>query len=565
MPAEDDAFSPLSLLDPVPIPRVHVDGVARAIGFAFSQGEVGRLFDEIVEQMPIAASEWQADQFERDIFLGHFVARCFPVVVGGRAREINRTALTRILRSPPADRSVVLFRQAIFRELEASKHLHGAAETFYLKLTHLRDLLAHTGAGLRVDPLQRRLDVMRTIVELVGIGIASLQHAKSGLSVLGQWARAMAETSSFKRMADLVAYEDDAATIRVTLRLGFDGRVRALTVDDIVPNDTNAFHQTRTARLASRFGMLARGYSFSDNELLERIVDEVFSGIEPGLVHLFPLVADLEFYLAGMSFRDGAVRAGLEVSLPIFRDRDDADAAHGMSVTKLFNPLLLAERGQTTPCELATHTDASLIIVTGPNSGGKTRLLQAIAFTQLLGQVGCFVPAARATLSFTRGLFLSLIEHAEADQKEGRLGTELHRIRRLFERVRPNSLVLLDELCSGTNPTEGEEIFRLVVNLLGELDLTTFVTTHFLAFAARLSSTNPELEFLQVELDADERPTYQFVRGVAETSLAHRTAERLGVTEEALRSVLAKRAPEDAPSDPGYSMTPVAASQSSRA
>jgi DNA mismatch repair protein MutS2 len=139
---------------------------------------------------------------------------------------------------------------------------------------------------------------------------------------------------------------------------------------------------------------------------------------------------------------------------------------------------------------------------------------------------------------------VSIIEHAQADQREGRLGTELLRIRRLFESLRTGSLVVLDELCSGTNPSEGEEIFRLVVNLLGELRPTAFITTHFLAFARRLSEESSSLEFLQVELDAEERPTYRFVPGVATTSLAHKTAERLGVTEGALRALVLQNNPQ---------------------
>jgi DNA mismatch repair protein MutS2 len=179
------------------------------------------------------------------------------------------------------------------------------------------------------------------------------------------------------------------------------------------------------------------------------------------------------------------------------------------------------------------------VIVTGPNSGGKTRLLQAIALTQMLAQAGLFVPAASATLPWSSGLFVSLLEHARADQSEGKLGTELLRIRRLFENLSAGSVVILDELCAGTNPDEGEEIFRLVVKLLAELGPTAFITTHFLRFAARLEAEkHPGLVFLKVELDANEDPTFQFVPGVASTSLAHRTALRLGVTEEALRAAM---------------------------
>src|SRR5690606_2397948 len=79
---------------------------------------------------------------------------------------------------------------------------------------------------------------------------------------------------------------------------------------------------------------------------------------------------------------------------------------------------------------------------------------------------------------------------------------ELMRIRHLFERLPPGAMVLLDELCSGTNPSEGEEIFELVVTMLGRLRPQAFITTHFLTFAARLERERKiaGLSFLQVEL-----------------------------------------------------------------
>ncbi len=181
-----------------------------------------------------------------------------------------------------------------------------------------------------------------------------------------------------------------------------------------------------------------------------------------------------------------------------------------------------------------------MVVITGPNSGGKTRLLQAVALAQLLGQSGSFVPARRALLKARSGLFVSLSHEASSDQREGRLGTELLRIRHMFEQLSVGSLVILDELCSGTNPSEGEDIFELVISLLAELEPQAFITTHFLQFASRLESARPvaRLEFLQVELDAQQMPTYGFIPGVATTSLAERTAERLGVTREALRELV---------------------------
>ena len=111
----------------------------------------------------------------------------------------------------------------------------------------------------------------------------------------------------------------------------------------------------------------------------------------------------------------------------------------------------------------------------------------------MLGQCGLFTPAARARLPLVQGLFASILDHEGADQAEGRLGTELVRIRELFERARPGSFVLLDELCSGTNPSEAVEIFSMVLQLLERLEPVAFISTHFLDFARELAAAPPIL------------------------------------------------------------------------
>ena len=272
---------------------------------------------------------------------------------------------------------------------------------------------------------------------------------------------------------------------------------------------------------------------------MARLLDAVFEGVQGDIASLVHLVGDLEFYLGALGFRDLAAAAGLEVSLPDMATSSETETdtreLHG-----LFNPLLLAHAGRAVPCDVVIDRMNAIVLITGPNSGGKTRLLQSLGLTQLLAQSGCFVPAKSARLLRVPSLVVSLIQETKADQSEGRLGMELLRIRALFEELGPGAMVILDELCSGTNPSEGEEIFELVVASLSRLRPQAFITTHFLTFAARLDRERKVdgLRFLQVELDCSHKPTYQFVAGVATTSLAGRAAARLGVTRDELADLI---------------------------
>ena len=156
------------------------------------------------------------------------------------------------------------------------------------------------------------------------------------------------------------------------------------------------------------------------------------------------------------------------------------------------------------------------------------------------GQSGLYAPVSSATLPIVNGLFASLREVDTVQDDEGRLGTELKRIHTLFQQSAHGSMVLIDELCSGTNPSEGVEIVSLVLEMLQSLGTTTFITTHFLDYVRHLQGHKhlQALEFLRVQLDAEDLPTYQFVEGVATSSLAKRIAARLGITRDQLSMLI---------------------------
>lgn len=538
-PSKEPRKVPLApnLLDPRPWPRIDAEEVEASLSFAFTGGEIGDVLERTVDIMPLANTTWDGESFARDVFLVEFIERCMPVIAEGRTMPRSAKLLARLLASPPKDRTVTSFRHDVFRELVREPAHRASLEHIYRCTMHLRELLSKNGM-VRIDSVERQLGILRTIRDIVEGAAGAFEGAKSGLTTLKRWGVAAKETSAYARLVSLLEYEEGAKELDVRLRLGFDGHIRAFRVLERRPNSGNPFYESQTRRVLRKLGLFLRGERFTDQEILSQLLCDVFDDVVTLLPPLFPVLGDIEFYLAGMSFRDGAIRAGLDVALPTFAEDGGGD---GRVLDDVFNPLLVSEGKKPVPCNIRTNKPDALVIVTGPNSGGKTRLLQSIALTQILGQAGTFVPARRAVLPWATGLFVSLLEHASADQEEGRLGTELLRIRRLFESLEAGYLVILDELCSGTNPSEGEDIFRLVVKLLGELSPAAFITTHFLEFAARLANERRELQFLQVELDERERPTYAFVPGVATSSLAHRTAARLGVTEKALRELLANK------------------------
>ncbi len=530
------APSPCDLLHPQPLGRLDLGAAAQTLTFAFASGD-GDVLTKLVDFGAVAPTRFVADDFAVDLGLKRFVERCLPVLADGRRHLASTTYLLRFLCAPPEDRATVAFRQCICWEMASSPALYARVQRLYVRLRGLRDGMARASVG-REEGILRRLGILRALREVVECAGEGFSQCASGLSRVGELGERMKSSEGYRRLCELLDYESRRAELDVRIGVGFDGRIRSLQPLACRERRSSRLYASPLGRLLGQLWLLVRGYRASSGELLSRLVDDVFASLEADVLYLFPLIGDLEVYLGAMGLREAARARGHRVCLPEFRD------AGPRVVEGLFNPWLLAEGRACLPCDLQLGGAQHLTFITGPNSGGKTRLLQSLSLCQLLGQCGLFVPAARADLRWADGLFASLIEHARVDQVEGRLGTELARIRRLFERCRMGTMVIVDELCSGTNPSEGEAIMQLVLEALDQLEPQALITTHFLQFAARLRQRSPGYGFLEAELGEREEPTYRFREGVARTSLAHRVAARLGVTRESLRELMAQNNPQ---------------------
>lgn len=482
-------------------------------------------------------ANWNLDLFAEDLFVHQLIRDAFPLRIEGMAYPINEDFLYQVLSAPPTDPAAVSFRQEILRELDEDDDLLRHTERLYVAVSRLLAMFKTPDHAQKLDIHSFRLDVFRQAKDVIDRMDRHFRQCRSGLRRLAEAGEAMRESRAYQRISHLLDYERHQSKLDVTIQVGGDGEVKDLQIHEIRDNVENPHYTPHWKRWWNRLRSVFYGYHMSHKVLLNRLLGEVFRDVSPRLVPLVQVLGHLEVYLTSLGFKRRMEARGLEMSLA------EMEEDVPLHVEGLFNPLLLAGDEKPVPCELEQHEEQRITLVTGPNSGGKTRLLQSVGLVQLLGQSGLYVPASVARLPLVHGLFVSLVETEEAHQAEGRLGREMMRIRRLFSTMGTPSLVILDELCSGTNPKEGIEIFRLVLRLLERLDTLAIISTHFLDFAQELESEQPVrgLEFLQVEVDKDLRSTYQFVPGVADTSLAAETAQRLGVTFDELAELIDER------------------------
>jgi DNA mismatch repair protein MutS2 len=515
--------------------RVDASALRQTLVFSFAAGGPQEAFDDAVANAALPPSDWRRASFARDLYVDEIVDKCLALRIGPKTYRSVSRYVARVLAGPPRSEADVEVRRAVLAELVATPSAREELERVYLTIVKMRALLC---APRQPAPRVRRVEILRTAREAFELLAKSFAGAASALGRLREFGAAVVAGPAYERLVAYLDHDENLASLDLRVRVGADGEVRAMQLVGVREERDNPFYVSPVRRFLARVALFFRGFRTTAGEVAERLLSDVFAGIEDAAVLLFQLLGDIEVVLGALSFRDRAAERGLAVTLP-----QRAAAGQPMEIASLFNPLLLASGVVPVPCDVRAGPRA-IVLVTGPNSGGKTRLLQSLAITQLLTEAGLFAPAESARVPRATGLFASLFEEARADQPEGHLGMELLRIKRLFDELEPDALVVLDELCSGTNPSEGEEIARLVLSLLPELGVRAFVTTHFLQFVAQLArEAPPPLEFLQVELDAKEQPTYRFTAGVARTSLANRTAARLGVTrEELLQRIAAKRA-----------------------
>lgn len=216
---------------------------------------------------------------------------------------------------------------------------------------------------------------------------------------------------------------------------------------------------------------------------------------------------------------------GHTMALPEIREADN----HSLSLQSVRNPIL----GKQNPAYVPNDLDMSkerLSLITGPNSGGKTAFCKTLAQTQLLAQIGGYVPAVKAELTVADHIFYQVPEISQLSDGEGRFGTELRHTKSIFLAASPKSLVIMDELSEGTTHEEKIEISMNILEGFQQKGNSTILITHNHDLVDRFMEKGTGLA-RQVEF-ANDQPTYRLVEGISRVSHADRVAKKIGFSKE---------------------------------
>jgi DNA mismatch repair protein MutS2 len=317
----------------------------------------------------------------------------------------------------------------------------------------------------------------------------------------------------------------------IPLRAEFKGRIPGIVHDQSSSGATIFIEPLATVELNNRWRELQLQEEDEIRRILQALTDMVGHETE-FLLQTISALGELDMTFAKARYAD-TIRASAP-RLVGFNPPNDPNNKHPGSMIKLElarHPLLNPRT--VVPIDLTLDDETFCLVITGPNTGGKTVALKTIGLLTLMAQCGMHIPADEgAELSVFEGVFADIGDEQSIEQSLSTFSAHMTNTIDILSKANGKTLILLDELGAGTDPAEGAALARAILSFLLDRHATTLVTTHHPELKV-YSHQTPGVRNASVEFDLETlRPTYRLLVGIPGRSNALAIATRLGLPNE---------------------------------
>jgi DNA mismatch repair protein MutS2 len=331
----------------------------------------------------------------------------------------------------------------------------------------------------------------------------------------------------------------------IPLRAEFKGRIQGIIHDQSASGATLFIEPLATVELNNRWRQLQLDEEEEVRRVLLALTDLVAE--ESGRIGwTVEALAELDLAFAKAKYADelGAVEPNW-VHLDVDSASRDLPSEQTDSVKLIAARHPLLDPKSVVPVDVVFPPETFILVITGPNTGGKTVTLKTVGLLAAMAQAGLHIPVAEgSTLPLFDGIYADIGDEQSIEQSLSTFSSHLTNIVSILAECDAESLVILDELGAGTDPVEGSALARAILDHLRERRVTTFVATHFSELKAYAHTTSG-ITNASVEFDADTlSPTYRLTIGLPGRSNAFAIAHRLGLDGHIIDSAQSMVSPE---------------------
>jgi DNA mismatch repair protein MutS2 len=445
------------------------------------------------------------------------------VTVGG-ARDVRPQALA-------AARQAVLEPLALL-DVKATLISARTLARFFEKAAGTYPTL--TAIAVRLQPAPGLIDAISAVLDDRGEVLDSASERLAAIRrevrvvrerLLGKLQRLISDPKIVPVLQEPIITQRDGRFV-VPLRAEFKGRIKSLIHDQSASGATLFVEPVGVVELNNQ----VRELELAERDEVRRILAELSHRVGEQLESIVMTVEALAQLDLAMAKARYAVE--LRASEPLLRPWETAaEGSHPGSTLRLLrarHPLL--DPAAVVPVDLVLDASTYVVVITGPNTGGKTVTLKTAGLLTVMAQCGLHLPAdSGSELTLFDAVYADIGDEQSIEQSLSTFSGHIAAIVNILARADSRSLVLLDELGAGTDPQEGSALARAILLRLLTRKATTLVATHYPELKS-FAQTTPGVRNASVEFDLETlRPTFRLTIGLPGRSNALAIAERLGL------------------------------------